>query len=121
MPSKRTREGFEPEQTGKGASASPIDLSHLARQTMDDPELQREVLGIFVRQAQLAREDLRAASGEDRKRFAHKLKGAAQAVGAFAVAECAMRLMEDPADTAALERLDGLVTEICKFVTDFDL
>ncbi|MCO5065940.1 MAG: Hpt domain-containing protein [Rhizobiaceae bacterium] len=98
----------------------PIDLAHLARQTMDDADLQREVLAIFARQAGTVQQELEAAEGEDRKRIAHKLKGAAQAVGAFAIADCAIRLMDDPTDAEALERIPGLVEAVRRFAADFD-
>lgn len=98
---------------------TPIDFTHLARQTMDDADLQREVLAIFIQQAQIARLELPAAMAEQRRPLAHKLKGAAQAVGAFAVADCAARLMEQPDDVEALRRIDGLLDATIGYVADF--
>jgi HPt (histidine-containing phosphotransfer) domain-containing protein len=105
---------------GQEAANAPIDLAHLARQTMDDVDLQREVLAIFVRQAEIARNDLPAAVGEDRKKLAHKLTGAAHAVGAFALADRAARLMEEPCDTDALASIGPLVDEVARFVAQFN-
>lgn len=92
-----------------------IDLSHLARQTMNDPDLQREVLLIFIEQLSIARRDLAAAEGDQRRRLAHKLKGAARAVGAFALADCAERIIERPHDLGTLEDLDVLAKEVSIF------
>jgi HPt (histidine-containing phosphotransfer) domain-containing protein len=88
-----------------GGSACPIDLVHLARQTMGDSALESELLALFDRQAgqiaeQLGRCDLDRArvpgadivSGIDTAAqvdLAHKLKGSARAVGAHEVAAAA--------------------------------
>jgi HPt (histidine-containing phosphotransfer) domain-containing protein len=66
----------------------PIDLKHLARMTLGDSRLEREVLGMFVKQAARIVEAL-AASPADAPSLAHTLKGAARAIGAFRVAEAA--------------------------------
>jgi HPt (histidine-containing phosphotransfer) domain-containing protein len=78
---------------GDGASACPIDLVHLARQTLGDSALEAELLALFDCQAgqiaeQLQRADSNAAtiSGAE---LAHKLKGSARAVGAQEVASAA--------------------------------
>lgn len=66
----------------------PLDLDHLARMTLGEAALEREVLILFVAQARqlldLMKRDAAQASGA-----AHKLKGAARGIGAFAVAEAA--------------------------------
>jgi HPt (histidine-containing phosphotransfer) domain-containing protein len=69
---------------------SPIDLVHLARQTMGDRELEKELLALFDRQAaQIAEQLAAAAPGAESANLAHKLKGSARAVGAGAVAAAA--------------------------------
>ena len=100
---------------GKNMASAPIDITHLAQQTMNDAELQREVLRIFIDQLAAARREIPAAEGEDRTRLAHKLKGAARAVGAFALSDCAERLMLQPDDAKALKQLDGLADEASRF------
>ena len=100
---------------GKNMASAPIDTAHLAQQTMNDAELQREVLLIFIDQLADARQGIPAAEGEDRKRLAHKLKGAARAVGAFALSDCAERLMLQPDDAQALKQLDNLADEAGRF------
>lgn len=75
---------------GEYAAASferPIDLVHLARQTLGDRSLEREVLNLFVVQARsiLAQMEL-VAPGKARLDLAHTLKGSARSVGAWHVA-----------------------------------
>jgi HPt (histidine-containing phosphotransfer) domain-containing protein len=75
------------------SQACPIDLVHLSRQTMGDRELELEVLALFERQAShIGGKLVTLESGADhlvRADLAHKLKGSARAVGAFAVASAA--------------------------------
>ena len=67
-----------------------IDLVHLARQTLGDVELEREVLSLFVVQSQVYLLRLQAAeNAADWKRAAHTLKGSARGIGAWGVAEAA--------------------------------
>ncbi|MGC4024749.1 MAG: Hpt domain-containing protein [Mesorhizobium sp.] len=100
---------------GKNMANRPIDTAHLAQQTMHDADLQREVLLIFIDQLVTARKEISSAQGEARKRLAHKLKGAARAVGAFDLSECAERLMEQPDDLDDLQKLDMLADEAGRF------
>jgi HPt (histidine-containing phosphotransfer) domain-containing protein len=80
----------EIEPIARARDAAPIDLVHLARQTMGDRELEQELLALFDRQAEQIGRKLRhietGAVGAD---LAHKLKGSARAVGATAVAAAA--------------------------------
>lgn len=71
-------------------SQSPIDLVHLARQTGGDHALERELLALFAQQCVRHLRTIHAA-GDARMRIdaAHTLKGAAQAIGAWQVAEAA--------------------------------
>lgn len=66
----------------------PIDTGHLARMTLGDPELQREVLGMFVDQAARLTAIL-ATAPSNASMLAHTLKGSARGIGAFRVAETA--------------------------------
>ncbi len=65
----------------------PIDLVHLARQTLGDRDLEREVLGLFVAQARSVL-DMLGAARDQRQRgdLAHTLKGSARSIGAWRVA-----------------------------------
>ncbi|MGE0847365.1 MAG: Hpt domain-containing protein [Flavobacteriaceae bacterium] len=71
-------------------TASPVDLVHLARQTFGDPELEREVLRLFVTQSRIYLDRMKAA-GDQRQWFeaAHTIKGSARGIGAWGVAEAA--------------------------------
>ena len=68
----------------------PIDLIHLARQTLGDRDLETELLGLFRRQAGQIVERLAAEAPGDsipwRADLAHTLKGSARAIGATRVA-----------------------------------
>lgn len=70
---------------------SPLDLDHLSRMTLGDAELEQEVLAMFAEQAVrlvAAMATLPAEAGA----LAHKLKGSARGIGAFAVADAAASL-----------------------------
>lgn len=81
----------------------PVDLVFLARQTGGDRALEEEVLQLFSRQAAALGAELRRVGDcEMRKRNAHTLKGAARAVGAFQLAECALDVERRPEDNAPI-------------------
>jgi HPt (histidine-containing phosphotransfer) domain-containing protein len=89
------------------ASEEPVvlDLRHLTAQTMGDADLARDVLGMFFEQSNDVLRSLRdARDPRGRSDAAHRLKGAARAVGAFAVAAHAERVegLADEADEGAV-------------------
>ncbi|UCI05499.1 Hpt domain-containing protein [Mesorhizobium sp. B1-1-8] len=98
------------------AGARPVDLAHLARQTMGDRELEREVLALFVQQALSVRDKVLDADARERVLLAHSLKGSARGVGAFAVAECAATIEKQPDDARLLQRLGILIEEVRDFI-----
>jgi HPt (histidine-containing phosphotransfer) domain-containing protein len=98
------------------ARSRPIDLIHLGKQTMGDRSLEEEVLGLFVHQALQVRDQIAAASIDERLRLAHGLKGSAQGVGAFAIADCAADIEKQPHDGQVLQRLAALVDEVHDFI-----
>ena len=68
-----------------------LDLDHLAGQCLGDRDLEAELLSLFRAQAialaaELASDRLSPSAGAD---IAHRLRGSALAVGAFAVARAA--------------------------------
>jgi HPt (histidine-containing phosphotransfer) domain-containing protein len=78
------------EAASRAETASPIDLVHLARQTMGDRALEMELLALFDRQAgEIADRLSIAETGGASADLAHKLKGSARAIGAGAVAAAA--------------------------------
>ena len=93
-----------------------IDLVHLARQTMDDPALENELLEMFDRQSGRIVDELTkmdqggATAGAD---LAHKLRGSALSLGAHRVASAAQAFEEcclaGGADQARLLQVLGQV------------
>jgi len=90
----------------------PIDLIHLRRMTLGDSALEREVLTMFLTQADRLLGEL-AALPSDAVALAHTLKGSARALGAFGVADRASALenaIRDGGDAAPpLAALDAAI------------
>lgn len=103
-------------EVAETAKARPIDLAHLARQTMDDRDLERQVLEMFVEQALTVRDRIAIVSTKERLSLAHALKGAASGVGAMAIARCAEAIENSPEDSLILKRLARLIDEARDFI-----
>jgi HPt (histidine-containing phosphotransfer) domain-containing protein len=88
----------------------PIDLVHLARMTLGDRSLEREVLQLFDRQVTLLLARMRAAGPEGVATLAHTLKGSARGIGAWRVARAAeaAELAEGSDGEAVAKALDQL-------------
>jgi HPt (histidine-containing phosphotransfer) domain-containing protein len=90
----------------------PIDIEHLARMTLGDSRLEREVLAMFSAQAVSLIATLTVMPAEAGA-LAHTLTGSARAIGAFRVADAAehletvIRTGGNP--TSALAELDDAV------------
>jgi HPt (histidine-containing phosphotransfer) domain-containing protein len=94
----------------------PVDLVHLANQTMGDKNLESEVLQMFARQARKALVEIAGAEPAAVAAVAHRLKGAASSVGAFRVSAAAERL-EGQADDAGLQAsVSAAVVEAENFI-----
>ncbi len=104
------------EKHGRMSSGSPIDLVHLAVQTMGDKALEDEILHLFARQARAALYEMASVEGKALADVAHRLKSAASAVGAFRVVRHAEALEADPADAAHLASLSAAVIEAENFI-----
>ena len=98
------------------APSRPVDLAHLARQTMGDRGLEQEVLALFVQQALSVRDRIVDAGISERLLLAHGLKGSARGVGAFAIADCAAVIEHQPEDLRTLKRLGMLIEEVRDFI-----
>jgi HPt (histidine-containing phosphotransfer) domain-containing protein len=98
------QDGFKP------SFERPLDLVHLARQTLGDRALEREILALFRIQAQAICRQLAEAAEGQRADLAHTLKGSARAVGAWQVAERAeaCEIAAGATETHWKERLDAL-------------
>ncbi len=97
-------------------SAVPLDLAHLARQSMEDREIEREVLALFVGQSMLAADEIGRATPGERRRIAHAIKGAARGVGAFGVADAAEALEANPAEDVLIGRFSARIREACRYI-----
>ncbi|UXT48680.1 Hpt domain-containing protein [Agrobacterium tumefaciens] len=98
------------------ATKKPIDFDHLGRQTMGDKDLEIEVLQLFSRNARAALHEIADADDRAVKASAHRLKGAAQAVGASAVAAAAASVEEKGKDSAAIAKLAAAIVEAENFI-----
>ena len=93
---------------GSQEPSEVIDDAHLARMTLGDQALEREVLEIFLRQATLMIERIEGAEPGLAAAAAHTLTGSARGVGAWRVAQAAERL-EQAAGHASEAALDEAV------------
>ena len=92
-----------------------LDLEHLRRYTMGSPELERELIGLFLKQLPSLTDELRHACDIKEWRFAtHTLKGSARVVGAIGIAEIA-ELMEDKGRSHATQDIAALESAISAF------
>jgi HPt (histidine-containing phosphotransfer) domain-containing protein len=103
--------------------AEPIDYAYLARFTLGNAALEREVLELFATQTPSYVDQLgRAPSRKAWKETAHTIKGSALAVGARRLAAVAQltEQLEVDADLAARERALAAVTaaadEVCRHI-----
>ena len=83
------------------SSGALIDRAHLAQMTLGDAALEREILSLFARQAELLMERMQAMPPAAVSTLAHTLKGSARGVGAWKVARAA----------EAVELADGTLAE----------
>jgi hypothetical protein len=92
----------------------PIDLVHLARMTLGERSLEREVLALFDRQATLLLARMRSAAPAGILTLAHTLKGSARGIGAWRVARAAEALegVSGPETAAAIDGLAAAVEEV---------
>ncbi len=105
------------------AAAQPVDRAHLARYTLGDRELEREVLELFANQTWKTIAELREAENDRAWHVAaHTLKGSARAVGAWRIAreaELAERVggaSDRSAAVDAIERIEQAAIEATAYV-----
>jgi HPt (histidine-containing phosphotransfer) domain-containing protein len=108
---------------GEPDLAPPVDLQHLARYTLGDRTLEREVLQLFCSQSLLHLDGLgNAASLAEWRDAAHSLKGSAQAIGAFRIARAAARaealsaLNADRARGSCLQEIEAAILEAKAYI-----
>jgi len=94
-----------------------IDLNHLARMTLGEPKLEREVLQLFDQQAEMLLEHMTSEAPRVIAALAHTLVSSARDVGAWklaAAAEAVEKIAAAPGPTtltAAMNRLSSAVAE----------
>jgi HPt (histidine-containing phosphotransfer) domain-containing protein len=103
----------------------PVDLVHLARYTMGDRDLEREVLTLFARQSDIYVARLRdARSAKAWVEAAHTLKGSARGIGAWRVADAAERAERRAAEAGSAgcrkvaDTVSERVAEANRFIED---
>ena len=95
-----------PRAASAASGERPIDLVHLARMTLGERSLEREVLQLFDRQAMLLLGRMQSAPAGALPSLAHTLKGSARAIGAGGVARAAEAVeFVGAVDEAALRRV----------------
>jgi HPt (histidine-containing phosphotransfer) domain-containing protein len=95
------------------AAGAAIDTQHLFRMTLGEYSLQREVLALFHRQADILMPRIRRGAPAVAAASAHTLKGSAAGIGAFRVAEAveAVEQAKDAAVAAAIDTLAAVLEE----------
>ena len=107
-------------KSGRTKSVPVIfDRSHLAQYTLDSPELEREIVGLFVAQLPAILDRLQNGdSREDWRVATHTLKGSALAIGACKIGDLARKLetVNSPEQDAKRKKLlSGLVQAVNEF------
>lgn len=104
---------------------APVDLVHLARHTLGNRDLEREVLRLFVLQSRMLLERMDEAGGETGDeaalaRLLHTLLGSARGVGAWEVARSVERQQEalDAGLSADLADVGAAVAAAGVFIED---
>ena len=91
--------------------ATALDQDHLARMTLGDRRLEREVLEIFLRQTTIMLDRIVPAEPALAAAAAHTLKGSARGIGAWRVAQAAELLESaasaDGSQTAGTRDMDA--------------
>jgi HPt (histidine-containing phosphotransfer) domain-containing protein len=94
-----------------------IDLDHLARMTLGEAKLEREVLQLFDQQAEMLLDHMTSEAPRNIAALAHTLVGSARGIGAWklaAAAEAVERIAGAPGPTtltASMNRLSSAVAE----------
>src|ERR1044072_8778492 len=90
----------------------PIDLVHLARTTLGDRALERGVMQLFDRQADILIARMRTATPPAVAALAHTLKGSARGIGAWRVARAAELLeLAGASGKETADAVEGLAAE----------
>ena len=94
-----------------------VDLAHLARMTLGEKALEREVLELFERQADMLLAHMAAEDPRMLGALAHTLAGSASGIGAWKVAEAAT-VLERAAAVPRTAALGGLIDHLAAVVAE---
>jgi HPt (histidine-containing phosphotransfer) domain-containing protein len=94
-----------------------VDLVHLARMTLGEEGLEREVLGLFDRQAEMLLARMASETPRVVAALAHTLKGSASGVGAWRVAEAASAVERAAGEPGAIA-LTRVMNELAAAVAE---
>lgn len=98
--------------TERPAADAPIDRAHLRRATFGDVGLERELLRLFDRQAEILIARMREADAGALGMLAHTLKGSAAGIGAGGVARAAEAIEQAAAACERAAAIEDLAREI---------
>ena len=103
----------EPPSASPASRDGAIDLAHLSRMTLGERTLEREVLALFIRQAEILQQRMDVASPAISAAAAHTIKGSAVGIGAWRVARAAEAVEQSSAVelTGALDALNAAIAE----------
>ncbi len=93
-------------------AAAVIDRGHLASMTLGDRALEREVLRLFDRQADLLLARMRSGAPPAIATLAHTLRGSASGIGAENVARAAAAVEQAAGESERNAAMEGLVRAI---------
>ncbi len=95
----------------------PVDLTHLARQTFGQRDLEQEVLRLFLSHTSIHLARLKAADPAGQRAAAHFIKGSARGIGAWQVATAAdiVERAPDP-EGEAIRTLSAAIAEANAFI-----
>lgn len=113
--------GASPNVSPDAALDAPVDLVHLARHTLGNRDLEREVLRLFVLQSRMLLERMRETGDEAALgRLLHTLLGSARGIGAWQVARSVERQQEalDAGLSADLADVGAAVAAAGVFIED---
>ena len=97
-----------------------IDVPELDQQTFHDPQIRREIIGMFLEQAPVILAGINGSTGAARADIAHRLRGSALALGASALAEAASRLEFAPGNDEALNNTRHVLDATLQALRDLD-
>jgi HPt (histidine-containing phosphotransfer) domain-containing protein len=97
----------------------PIDLVHLRRMTLGEHSLEREVLLLFCRQADMLIRRMRTAKPVVAAATAHTVKGSARGIGAWRVAAAAEAV--ERTATAEVAKLPAALAELVAAIDEAKL